>query len=110
MADQNGVGLQDQVLLYGGRLATWTSLAAMDQFKDMDHIIPTISKSFRGFILRLGEPDRSLRALKSALIKLNVPKNLVDSLSGTASASSSPIAPSSSMSPGQAAVAGKLDG
>ena len=46
---------------------SWDRLAAHDNFRDMDYLIPTISSDFTGLIPRPGQADRTLRWLKDAL-------------------------------------------
>ena len=46
---------------------SWDRLAAHDNFRDMDYLIPTISSDFTGLIPRPGPADRTLRWLKDAL-------------------------------------------
>lgn len=63
-----------------GLVATSRKLVKMPQFKDIDFLIPTVTKDFHGVIARPSAPDRGLRWLKDALIRQEVPRTLVDPL------------------------------
>ena len=52
----------------------------MDVFKDVDFIIPTISKDYQGLIPRPGAPERSLKWLKEALVRRGVSQDKVQPL------------------------------
>ena len=47
---------------------TLTLLSSLERFRDMDYLIPTLSKDFQGVIPRPSTSDRGLRWLKEALV------------------------------------------
>ena len=62
---------------------TLTLLSSLERFRDMDYLIPTLSKDFQGVIPRPSTSDRGLRWLKEALVRQGV-----DQAPGTLSGSS----------------------
>ena len=48
-------------------MRTWDKMKDLDKFKDLDYIIPTLSKDSTGIIPRPSAADRALRWLKAAL-------------------------------------------
>ena len=65
---------------WDGLVSTWRKLAKMEVFKDIDFIIPTISKDYQGLIPRPGAPERSLKWLKEALVRRGVSQDRVQPL------------------------------
>ena len=59
---------------------TLTLLSSLERFRDMDYLIPTLSKDFQGVIPRPSTSDRGLRWLKEALVRQGVDQALVTPL------------------------------
>ena len=56
------------------------ALSSLERFRDMDYLIPTLSKDFQGVIPRPSTSDRGLRWLKEALVRQVVDQDLVTPL------------------------------
>ena len=65
---------------WSGLVALIRKLTQEERFKDMDFLIPTVSKGFNGVICRPSTPDRGLRWLKEALFRQGVNRELIDPL------------------------------
>ena len=63
-----------------GMVTVIRKMTKLDQFKDMDFLIPTVNKDFNGLIARPSTPDRALRWLKDALVRQGVTRAVVDPL------------------------------
>ena len=63
-----------------GMVTVIRKMTKLDQFKEMDFLIPTVNKDFNGLIARPSTPDRALRWLKDALVRQGVTRTLVDPL------------------------------
>ena len=63
---------------WSGLVSTIRKLSKEEQFKQMDFLIPTVSKDFNGVICRPSTPDRGLRWLKDAIIRQGVARDHVD--------------------------------
>ena len=61
-------------------LALVTKMVSLKQFENMDYLIPTINKEFRGIIARPSTPNRALSWLKEALHRQGVAKSAIDPL------------------------------
>ena len=59
---------------------TLTLLSSLERFRDMDYLIPTLSKDFQGVIPRPSTSDRGLTWLKEALVRQGVDQDLVTPL------------------------------
>ena len=65
---------------WSGLVALIRKLTQEERFKDMDFLIPTVSKGFNGVICRPSTPDRGLRWLKEALFRQGINRELIDPL------------------------------
>ena len=59
---------------------TLTLLSSLERFRDMDYLIPTLSKDFQGVMPRPSTSDRGLRWLTEALVRQGVDQALVTPL------------------------------
>ena len=57
-----------------GMVTVIRKMTKLDQFKEMDFLIPTVNKDFNGLIARPSTPDRALRWLKDALVRQESPE------------------------------------
>ena len=62
-------------------MASVRRLVSEEAFRDMDYLLPTVSKDFAGLIPRPSTPERALRWLKDAILRRGVTLGLVKPLS-----------------------------